>query len=78
MADLLHDCPGGCGVRVVRNMLSCRDCWYRLPGTLRARLTSAYPLRYRHPEVHREALLACLEWYRTNPPIREVPDGVRP
>lgn len=73
---LLHECPGGCGTRIVRHMLSCRDCWFLLPGALRAASNAAFPRRLKDPAAHREALAACLSWYRDNPPAREVPDGV--
>lgn len=69
--DLLHDCPGDCGLRIARNMLSCHSCWYRLPGNLRGRLNAAYPQRQKNPAAHRDALTGCLKWYRDNPPIRE-------
>lgn len=69
--EMRHPCPGGCGLRIVRNMLSCRECWYRLPGPIRAAVAAAFPRRVKDPRAHREALAEAMAWYRTNP--RGVP-----
>lgn len=62
-----HDCPGRCGSRVPQHQLACKPCWSRLPRPLRDNVSSAYRIRMRKPSAHREALVAALAWYRTNP-----------
>lgn len=68
--DGMHDCPGGCGRRIVRNTLSCGHCWHRLPGVLRATYAAAYPLRRVSPAAYQEVQADCLSWFRANPPAR--------
>lgn len=69
--DLLHDCPGCCGTRIVRNMLACQDCRLSPPGDMRARLEAATPRRLTNPTEYSEAMAAVLGWFRANPPVRE-------
>lgn len=66
-----HECPGGCGRKAPQHQLACKGCWWRLPKALRDWLNSAYRYRVSEPKEHREALVACLTWYRNNP--RQVP-----
>lgn len=66
MTDDTHGCPG-CGARVQRHQLACRDDWFRLPKPLRDAINSAYQHRERNPAAHRAALRAAMDWYRRNP-----------
>lgn len=61
-----HPCPSCDKRQVPRHQLACRPCWYRLPKALRDRLNNAY---HRDPLDHPQAMRACLDWYRDNPPV---------
>lgn len=58
-----HECPGGCGTPVVRNMFSCPSCWRRLPQEYRTPiLTSRWANDF---AGHSLALVDAMQWYRS-------------
>lgn len=43
MPDELRPCPtAGCGARIGRHLLMCRDCWRQVPARLRREVNLAY------------------------------------
>lgn len=57
-----HDCPGGCGSPVVRNMFACRDCWRRLPQDFRTPILTS---RWANDHAsHSRAMTDAMTWYR--------------
>lgn len=68
-----HDCPGGCGTPVVRNMFACRDCWARLPQDDHRTpiLTSRWANDW---SAHSRALTEAMKWYRVDADRRAAED----
>jgi hypothetical protein len=64
----MHDCPGGCGERVIYARLTCIRCWARLPQPLRDDVNRAYRQRGRNPVRHLRAVSAALNWYKAERP----------
>lgn len=62
-----HECPGGCGSRVISVQLACRSCWFRLPKELRDEVNASYRSRTRDRMRHASAILQAGRWYRANP-----------
>lgn len=59
-----HDCPGGCGTPVVRNMFACRACWARLPQDYR---TPILTTRWANDHAgHSRAMVDAMSWYRVD------------
>jgi hypothetical protein len=73
--DDTHDCPGGCGNQVVRNMFACRACWDRLPQDdyRTPILTSRWAGDW---EAHSRALTNAMQWYRVDAD-RRTADTIR-
>lgn len=63
----LHECPGKCGALVVRSMLACKPCWYRLPAEIRDQVNFTYRQRISNPMGHIRAVAEASSWYRNNP-----------
>lgn len=62
-----HRCPGCDLTGINPNRLACRDCWYRLPRTLRAAVVASWRgTAGAGSAEHRRALAAAFEWYRDN------------
>lgn len=64
----VHECPGGCGVRVAYVRLACNRCWARLPKPLRDDVLLAYRWRKDDPMRHLRAVSKALEWFRDQRP----------
>lgn len=65
-----HDCPGGCGLPVVRNTFACRTCWHRLDEDRRTLIiTSRWANDLR---AHSAALAEAIQWYRADAQAREA------
>jgi hypothetical protein len=59
-----HDCPGGCGNQVARNLFACRACWSRLPQDFRTPiLTSRWAGDH---ASHSRAMVDAMGWYRVD------------
>lgn len=57
-----HDCPGGCGTPVVRNMFACGPCWRRLPQDFRTPIVTS---RWADDHAaHSRAMVDAMHWYR--------------
>lgn len=60
-----HPCPGGCGRTVPRVLFACRQCWRRLPATLRQAVNHTYSNG--SPGAHHAAMAEASQWYRLYP-----------
>lgn len=59
-----HDCPGGCGNQVVRNMFACAACWRRLPQDFRTPILTS---RWANDHAgHSRAMVEAMTWYRVD------------
>lgn len=59
-----HECPGGCGARVIGQRLACSSCWFRLPREVRIRVNENYR---RSAERHAIVVHEAYTWYHNNP-----------